>query len=180
MFSATSASAFSCAYARVRLRIAVCSSACSFARRVSSDRRLWKSSWSFWRLLPDSFVVDFVVQRDDLLLDVQDLRVALRREFVDLMEVLVRGLDLAVQFADALVDVLPLPREGVRLLLDLPLLLGRVRVLRPQLLQRFLRSLDPVRGSSPFDPEAVQLLLELFRLFPAAVRHLLLELAQPG
>src|SRR5438046_2402280 len=56
MFSATSASAFSCAYCRVRLKIAVCNSACSSASRGSSARRLWKSSWSFSRLLPDSFV----------------------------------------------------------------------------------------------------------------------------
>ena len=125
-------------------------------------------------------LVDLVVQRDDLLLDVQHLRVALRREFVDLMEVLVRGLDLAVQLGHAFVDVLPLPREGVRLLLDLPLLLRRVRVLCPELLQRLLRRLDAVRGSSPLDPEAVELVLELLRLLPAAVRHLLLELAQPG
>src|SRR5438093_13556443 len=96
------------------------------------------------------------------------------------MEVLFRGLDLAVQLADALVDVLPLPREGVRLLLNLPFLLRRVRVLRPELLQRLLRSLDSVRGPGPLDPEAVQLLLELLRLLPAAVRHLLLELAQTG
>ena len=56
MFSATSASAFSCAYCLVRLRSAVWRSACSFASRPSSIRRLWKSSWSFWRLFPDSFV----------------------------------------------------------------------------------------------------------------------------
>src|SRR5712692_3664540 len=95
------------------------------------------------------------------------------------MEVLVGGLDLFIQLGDAFVDVLLLPRERVRLLLDLPLLLVRVRNLRPELLESLLRRLDSVGGPCALDPEAVQFLFELLRLLAAAVRHLLLELAQP-
>src|SRR6267143_603937 len=95
------------------------------------------------------------------------------------MEVLVGGLDLLIELRDAFVDVLLLPRERIRLLLDLPLLLVRVRDLGPELLQGFLRGLGSIRRPRAFDPEAVQFLLELLRLFAAAVRHLLFELAQP-
>src|SRR5713226_5234739 len=64
------------------------------------------------------------------------------------MEVLVGGLDLFIQLGDAFVDVLLLPGERVGLLLDLPLLLVRVRNLRPELLEGFLRRLDSVGGST--------------------------------
>src|SRR5947208_2041025 len=120
MFSATSASAFSCAYCRVRLKIAVCNSACSLASRVSSARRLWKSSWSFSRLLPDSFVDECS--------------------------------SLSCQSASSC-STWYCFRDSSR---------------------------RAISGSSPLDPEAVELVLELLRLLPAAVRHLLLELAQPG
>src|SRR5207247_6793450 len=54
------------------------------------------------------------------------------------------------------------------------------RGLVPALLPRLFRRLVAGFGSGPLDPEAVELVLELLRLLPAAVRHLLLELAQPG
>src|SRR6266700_906096 len=183
MFSATSASARSWAYRRVRLRMAVCRSAWSRASFVSSVRRSWNSCWSFWRPFPDSFVVDridFVVERDDLLLDPEDLRVALRREFVDLVEVLVRRLDLPLELGDPRVEGPPFPRERLRLLLDLRPFLVRIGGLRADLLERLLRRLRAVRGAGPLDPEAVELLLELLRLLAAALRHLPLEFVEPG
>ena len=125
-------------------------------------------------------LVDLVVQGDDLFLDVEDLRVALRRDLVDFMEILVGPFDLLVQFPDALVDVPALPCERVRLLLDLGFLLVGLRRVRPDLLQRLLRCLDSVRRAGPLDPQAIELFLELLRLVPAAVRHLLLEFVQSG
>src|SRR5207253_1777759 len=115
-------------------------------------------------------LVDLVVQGDDLFLDVEDLRVALRRDLVDFVEVLVGPFDLLVQFPDALVDVPALPCERVRLLLDLGFLLVGLRRVRPDLLQRLLRCLDSVRRAGPLDPQAIELFLELLRLLPARIR----------
>src|SRR2546426_526325 len=123
-------------------------------------------------------LVDLVVERNDLLLDAEDLRVALRGQLVDFMEVFVRRLDLLVEFAHAGVDLFAFSGQGVRFLLDLRLLPARLTGLDAELLQDFLRGLGSVRRPRAFDPEAVQLLLELLRLFAASLRHLLFELVQ--
>src|SRR3989454_2723151 len=104
-------------------------------------------------------LVDFIVERNDLVLDPEDLRVALRGELVHVVKVFVGRLDLFVQFADARVDLLALARQGVRLLLDLRLIPVRFPGLDAQLFQDLLRGLNPVRCARTFDAESVQLLV---------------------
>src|SRR5213594_3425032 len=123
-------------------------------------------------------LVDLVVERDDLFLDPEDLRVALRGELVHVVEVFVGRLDVLVQLGHARVDFLVLARQGVRLLLDLRLIPVRFPGLEAQLFQDLLRRLDPVRRARAFDAESVQLLFELLGLLPAPLRHLLLEFVQ--
>src|SRR5216117_3575054 len=94
------------------------------------------------------------------------------------MEVFVRGLDLFVEFGYACVDLFALARQAVRFLLNLRLFAVRFRGLGAQLLEGFLRRLDSVRRARASDAQAIQLLLELLRLFSAPLRHLLFEFVQ--
>src|SRR3990170_1342292 len=70
--------------------------------------------------------VRLLVEGDDLLLDREDFRVALRGDLVDLLEVLVRGLQGLVELRDPRLDLPALPLEGLDLLEGLPPFLRRV------------------------------------------------------
>src|SRR3990170_3845529 len=122
--------------------------------------------------------VRLLVEGDDLLLDREDFRVNLRRDLVDLLEVLVRRLQGLVELRDPRLDLPALPLEGLDLLEGLHPFLRGVPGLGLELPEDLLRRLDPVRRARPLDPQGVEPLLELFRLLPAPVRHLLLQLGQ--
>src|SRR3989449_11483967 len=94
------------------------------------------------------------------------------------MEIPIRALDLPIELADTPVDVCPLPRERVRLPLDLGVLLVCIPRLEANLFQRLLRGLDSVRRAGALDSKPIEFLLELFRFLAAPVRHLLLEFTQ--